>query len=153
MLALLVLIPACGSEWKPPEKAKRVTDDRPLTDSSGAPALGSETDGSRAPTYGKGTVTEDTYLCPRGTDSKSFARARLCRENPQGDIDTFEKRVSEGRISEIASGTEVFLRGVVNVTANGEIFKFQRVEVADGSLTDKDGYPARGRVLADYVSQ
>lgn len=152
-LGVVLVAPGCSKKWTPPPRKSRPTSDRPLVDSSGAPSLGNETDSSRKPTFGTATVTKDTYLCPRQTDTKCFARARLCREQKQADIDTFETRVSEGRIFEIPSGTTVTLRGTVTVVANGEHFDFQRVEVSDGSVVDEDGNPARGRVLASCVSK
>ncbi|MAG32754.1 MAG: hypothetical protein CL908_17880 [Deltaproteobacteria bacterium] len=151
LLGVVLVAPGCGKKWTPPPKERREQPSRPLVQSDGSPSLGSETDGTRKATFGSATITKDTYLCPRQTDTKSFARARLCREQKQGDIDTFETRVQEGRIYEIPTGTTVTLRGTVTVVANGEHFAFQRVEVADGSIVDEDGNPARGRVLASCV--
>ena len=148
-----LLLPSCGEEWQPPAKKPARKPSAPLLDSSGAPSLGSEHDPALKPHFGISTVTRDTWILPKISHYKNFARVHFGKSPTRGDHDTWEMRQKEGRVFEIAKGTKVKRRKKNRFQMNdGQIITFISVEVADGSMTDDHGYPRRGNIFVDYLS-
>lgn len=148
-----LLISSCGEEWKPPAKKRVPERSTPLVDSDGAPGLGSEYDPSMRPHFGISTVTRDTWLLPKISHYKNFARVHFKDEPTRGDHNTWEMRKKEGRVFEIAKGTKVKRRKIHDFQMNdGQVIRFISVEVSDGSMTDDDGYPRKGNIYVDYLS-
>lgn len=153
VLLSALLLSSCGEEWKPPAQKPARKPPAPLVDSDGAPGLGSEHDPSMKPHFGISTVTRDTWLLPKISHYKNFARVHFKDKPTRGDLDTWELRQKEGRVFEIAKGTKVKRRKRHRFQMNdGQVITFISVEVADGSMTDDQGYPRRGNVFADYLS-
>lgn len=156
--ALLVLsallVSGCGEKWTPPPKKPARKPSKPLVDPEGAPGLGSEHDPSRKQHHGISTVTRDTWLLPKITHYKNYARVHFGANPTRGDLDTWELRKKEGRVFEISKGTKVKRRKRHNFQMNdGQVITFISVEVADGSMNDDDGYPRRGNIYHEYLTK
>ena len=152
LMACLFLLAACGKS-PPPKTTLEPSDAQPrAVDQTGG--FGSENTLGQLNAEGVGVVTKDTYLVQRQTDRMNYART--LDENPsQGDLDTFEKRLSNGKGTfEVKAGTEVHLRGTATVKlSSGLLLRFTRVEIKDGSMTDDDGFPLRGSILEKHIEK
>ena len=144
---LLAILTSCGGDSHPgrqqqtsPQRSSSTAGDQQ------AGGFGSERDPSRKETYGTLTTKQDSYILRRQTDYKNYARAMMVSSPKQADIDTYEVRVREGRYIPIPAGTKVTKLGTRSFNVNGEICRFFKIEVADGSITDESGMGQRGNV-------
>jgi hypothetical protein len=151
----LILASICSSCYEPEGtevKPTRKVDRPPVTEQSGG--FGSQVDPTRKPTHGEAVVTEDTYLGLRQTDRNNIILATVVSSPERSEVDTFEIRLATGKnIMRVKKGTRVTLRDIVPVTVDGEVYRFRKVEIADGSLNDKNGDPVRGSILEKYLKR
>ncbi len=147
LVAVILLVAACREDRSeapaPPQDSRRSVSD-----------IVADDDPSKVLYLGKATVTEDTWLLPRDTDFKNYARVHIGKRPTQGDVDTWESRQKEGRVHPVKQGTRVKVRRQIRrfPMRDGTEAVFRKVEIDDGSMLDEDGYPLRGHILMSHLT-